>query len=116
MKDDKPAYDYFLEHSAYAEGTMFLLSFYIPQEKPAPELPGFVQGDLAQREIHVIDQQRFAQEGRGFFMFAPDATVAPEPMALGSDCIVCHEEHGDYDGTFTQFYPQLRGHIADLSE
>lgn len=107
------AYDYFLENGKYADGTMFLLSFYEPQEKPDPALPGFVQGELRQREIHMIDAQRFPEEGQGFFMFPPDVSLASEPMPLGSPCVVCHEEHGDFDATFTQFYPQLRGHVGD---
>jgi hypothetical protein len=109
------AYDFFFETGEYADGTMFLLSFYEPLEKPDPELPGFMQGELLQREIHVIDSQRFAEEGRGFFMFPPEATVSPAPMPLGSECTVCHEEHGGFRGTFTQFYPRMRAHIADLA-
>ena len=106
------AYDFFIEEGRYADGTMFLLSFYLTQEKSEPELPGFVQGDIAQREIHVIDRQRFSEEGRAFYMFPPDVTVAPEPMPVGSECVVCHTEHGALDGTFIQFYPQLRGHVG----
>lgn len=109
------AYDYFLENGEYADGTMFLLSFYEPQEKPEPELPGFVQGELMQQEIHLIDRQRFAQEGRAFYLFVPGTTAAVEPLPVGSNCFVCHIEHGDFDATFTQFYPRLRDHIADLT-
>ncbi len=50
------AYTYLLENGEYADGTMFLLSFYQTQEKPEPGLNGFVQGDLAAREIHVVDR------------------------------------------------------------
>ena len=109
------AYDYFMENGEYADGTMFLLSFYQPQEKPEPELPGFVQGELAQQEIHLIDSQRFAEEGRAFYLFTPDSTEAVEPLGLGSPCFTCHIEHGDFDATFIQFYPRLREHIADLA-
>ena len=109
------AYDYFLEHGEYADGTMFLLSFYMPQEKPDPALPGFVQGDMMQREIHLIDAQQFPEEGRAFYIYAPDATAATAPLPPGSVCFECHMEHGGYDGTFMQFYPQLREHFVDLT-
>lgn len=109
------AYDYFLENGVYADGTMFLLSFYRTQEKPEPELPGFVQGDLAQQEIHLIDRQRFPEEGRAFFLFLPGSSAPSSPLPLGSPCFVCHIEHGEYDGTFRQFYPQLREHFVDLT-
>lgn len=109
------AYDYFLEHGEYADGTMFLLSFYIPQEKPDPALPGFVQGPLAQQEIHVIDAQRFPEEGRAFYLYRPGSNEPAAPLPLGSPCFVCHTEHGDLDATFIQFYPRLRDHIVDLT-
>ena len=102
------AYDFFRSNGYYADGSMLLLSFYAPQEKPDPSLQGFVQGDLVQREIHVIDRARFAAEGRGFFVFPPASSEPASAMPLGSVCVECHTEHGAVDGTFTQFYPLLR--------
>lgn len=101
------AYDYFLEHGRYADGTMLLLTFYPAAEKAEPPLQGFTQGDAALREIHVIDRTRFVEEGRAFFVFRPgeDAATAVPP---GSECVQCHNEHGAYDATFTQFYPTIR--------
>jgi hypothetical protein len=104
------AYDYFLEHGEYADGTMFLLTFYATQKKPEPALQGFVQGEIVGREIHVIDRSRFKEEGSGFFVYPGGVVDTPvASMPLGSPCIVCHSEHGVYDATFVQFYPALRG-------
>ena len=100
------AYRYFLEHKRYADGTMLLLSFYRTQSAPDPELNGFVQGELAAREIHVIDGSRFADQ-RAFFMFDPVAKSSPMVPA-GNECVTCHAEHGRFDSTFTQFYPRIR--------
>jgi hypothetical protein len=100
------AYRYLLEHKEYADGTMLLLSFYNTQPAPEPKLNGFVQGNLAAREIHVIDRSRFADE-RGFFLFAEGVTesqLVPAP----NQCLTCHAEHARFDGTFTQFYPPIR--------
>ena len=102
------AYDFFRANGYYADGSMLLLSFYAPQEKPNPALQGFVQGDLVQREIHVIDRKRFTAEGRGFFVFPPASSAPAAAMPLGSVCVECHTEHGAVDGTFVQFYPLLR--------
>ncbi len=105
------AYDYFLDNGRYADGTMLLLQFYSAQETPDPALQGFVQGPMVQREIHVIDKELYAEEGRAFFMFPPQTNVAP-PLPVGSECVTCHLEHGDFDGTFTQFYPTIRHLIS----
>jgi hypothetical protein len=86
---------------------MFLLTFFATLEKPEPQLRGFAQGARSMREIHVIDRRRFADEGRGFFVFPSDQPAAAIPP--GSECVVCHNEHGAFDGTFTQFYPTIRG-------
>lgn len=104
------AYRYLLEHKEYADGTMLLLSFYSTASAPEPELNGFVQGDLAAREIHVIDRSRFA-EGRGFFLFGQGvsaSSVVPAP----NECLTCHAEHARFDGTFTQFYPPIRDLVS----
>jgi hypothetical protein len=104
------AYRYFMENDTYADGTMFLLSFYRAEGKSEPQLPGFVQGPLLTQEIHVLDRARF-NDGHGFFMFPnrnPTSTRLPE----GNECIVCHNEHGAFDGTFVQFYPDMRDHLG----
>jgi Cytochrome P460 len=106
------AYRYFMQHHSYADGTMFLLSFYKGEGKSEPQLPGFVQGDLLAQEIHVIDKARFT-EGRGFFLFRTPAPTSSVKVADGSECVACHNEHADFDGTFSQFYPTIRAHLQD---
>jgi hypothetical protein len=109
------AFQYFQEHSEYADGTMLLLSFYAASSASDPELKGFVQGNLIQQEIHVIDRTRYDEEGRAFFVFPP-ASDRARAVPTGSECFACHTEHGAYDGTFTQFYPMLREQIAENSD
>ena len=107
------AYRYFIEHGHYADGTMFLLSFFRAEGQSAPQLPGFVQGDMFAQEIHVIDKARFADDsGHAFFMFPPPDSAVSTRIPVGNDCVACHTEHGAFDGTFTQFYPGLRAHLA----
>jgi hypothetical protein len=101
------AYRYFLEHKTYAEGTMFLLSFYRAEAKSNPQLPGFVQGDLFQQEIHVLDTTRFADK-HGFFIYRGEAKTSTL-LPPGNDCVKCHDEHGAFQSTFAQFYPKIRG-------
>lgn len=96
------------ETGRYADGTMLLLTFYRPQSKTEPQLAGFVQGDVLQREIHVIDRQRFKEEGRAFFVFPGTTSQTASVTPVGSACVKCHNEHGQLDGTFRQFYPPIR--------
>jgi hypothetical protein len=103
------AYRYFLENREYADGSMFLLSFFASEAESSPQLPGFVQGARQAQEIHVIDSARFT-EGRGFFLYEGSATpgTASSKLPDNSPCVQCHIPEGQYNGTFTQFYPTIR--------
>ncbi len=108
------AYNYFLENRRYANGTMLLLSFYRTQVKPEPELRGFVQGDLAAREMHVIDRDKYPGD-RAFYLYPAGGPEASARLAPDDVCVECHAEHGDFDSTFIQFYPTIR-HLISESE
>lgn len=105
---ERSAYDYFLEHGEYADGSMLLLSFYPAADASEPPLQGFTQADAGVREIHVIDRARYDAEGRAFFVFRPGADSPAAAIPPGSECVQCHTEHGAFDATFTQFYPAVR--------
>jgi hypothetical protein len=102
------AYRHFVKHGSYAQGSMFLLSFYnSDQQKRSINQNGFTQADLTNYEIHVIDP---AREGHAFYLFdAKDAEGALVPP--GNACVRCHVDHGAFEGTFAQFYPTLRPFI-----
>ncbi len=106
------AYRYFMENKTYADGTMFLLSFYEAQGQSEPQLPGFVQGALRAQEIHVLDKARFDDSGNAFFLYSTPETASSTRIPAGNECTACHMEHGDFDGTFIQFYPDLRAHLG----
>ncbi len=112
VRMEPSAYDFFQANGHYADGTMMLLTFFRPIEKPEPALQGMAQGETALREIHLIDQRRFTAEGRAFFVYPSETTTAAPAIPVGSECVSCHVEHGAYDGTFTQFYPVMRNHPA----
>ena len=106
------AYDFFLTNGQYADGTMFYLTFYSSEIKSEPQLQGFVQGDVVGREIHLIDKSRYS-DGRAFFMFNLVEQEASTALPPGNDCVVCHNKHAQFDGTFTQFYPAMRDHVTE---
>jgi hypothetical protein len=104
------AYHYFMEHGKYAPGSMFLLSFYNSDTRRSINQNGFVQADLTNFEIHLIDARRAPEEGRVFYVFGGQATEG-RALPKGSECVRCHAGHGAYDGTFAQFYPAIRDRI-----
>ena len=101
------AYRYFVEHGSYAPGSMFLLAFYDAdvQERSINQ-HGFTQADLTNYEIHLIDAVR-GHEGHAFYMFGTTDTEGT-PVPPGNACVRCHVDHGAFNGTFAQFYPNLR--------
>ena len=104
------AYRYFMEHGKYAPGSMFLLSFYNSDSQRSINQTGFVQADLTNFEIHLIDARHAPEEGRVFYVFGGQATEG-RALPKGSECVRCHATHGAYDGTFAQFYPAIRDRI-----
>lgn len=107
------AYRRFVAEGEYPDGSMFLLSFYETRQQVSINRSGFVQGELSNFEIHLIDR-RHSAEGRLFYPFSKnDAQAAALPP--GNECVTCHVRHGAFDGTFAQFYPAIRHLIPEKS-
>lgn len=103
------AYEYFLKNGKYAPGSMFLLSFFDAEQKRSINKTGFVQSNLTNYEIHLVDPRR-APDGRTFYVFNAQDTQG-NALPKGNQCVTCHVGHGAFDGTFAQFYPTIRGRI-----
>jgi FixJ family two-component response regulator len=100
------AFRHFKQHGSFAPGSMFLLSFYDPDQRRSINQAGFVQADLTNYEIHLITGSQ-GDERHVFYMFgAKDSLGTPLPPKNG--CVDCHVKHGAFDGTFAQFYPAIR--------
>ena len=104
------AYRYFMEHGTYAPGSMFLLSFYGADQRRSINKTGYVQADLSNFEIHLVDARKAPDEGRVFYVFGAQASEG-RALPKGSECVRCHVGHGAFDGTFAQFYPAIRDRI-----
>lgn len=103
------AYRYFTEHKRYAPGSMFLLSFYDSDQRRSINQQGFVQADLTNFEIHLIEP-RTGGDRNTFFTFGANDTRG-RALPAGNGCVQCHVKHGAFDGTFAQFYPTIRSLI-----
>lgn len=100
------AYEYFLKHKKFAEGSLFALNFYSAKQRLANNRSGFVIGDLLGSELHMLDSERFA-DGHNFFSFQPGSQSA-KVLPDGNACVSCHDENGAFQSTFAQFYPTIR--------
>lgn len=107
------AYRRFVAEGEYPDGSMFLLSFYETEQQLSINRSGFVQGELSNFEIHLIDRRR-STEGRIFYPFSKADTQAAA-LPAGNECVTCHVRHGAFNGTFAQFYPAIRDLIPEES-
>lgn len=105
------AYDYFMRHAQFAEGTMFALSMYEASRNADPARGGFYQGDPAPViEVHV-KKAGIDSTGWAFFNFGNDAETAPKIPGQAA-CYSCHATNAAYDHVFTQFYPPIRARLG----
>lgn len=86
---------------------MISLSFYDALNDPKPDIDGVAQGQLTTFEIHLIDKENYP-DARAFFVYRGDEDLTAKIEPAGNRCVQCHMAEGDFDGTFSQFYPAIR--------
>jgi len=102
---DRPSYDAFVKTGAWPDKTVFVLENRAGSaDDPLVKRGQFQAGPVLGMETHVKDE---AKGGWAFYAFR-DATPAAM-IARTATCYSCHQEHGQKDTTFTQFYPTLAG-------
>jgi len=102
------AYRYTIEHGAFPEGAMFVLSFYEPSRKSNPARSGFYEGDqISGVEVH-LKKAGVDPTGWGFYAFGDDTTHAAARIPGAVACYSCHKTEAAFDHAFVQFYPALR--------
>ena len=111
------AYEYYLEHGAWAEGTMMVKELQLTKEATFDDGSrieasgrGYFPGTVNGMDVSVKDSQKFADSnGWGFYNFghhgppyAKTATKAPIEV-----CASCHMASAHKDMVFSDFYKQL---------
>lgn len=110
------AYRYAMEHGAFPENAMFVLTFFEPSRKSNPARAGFYEGQrLPGFEVH-LKRKDLDATGWGFFGFGSDSShpATQQPSALA--CYTCHKTEGAFDNAFVQFYPALRARLLAKPE
>ncbi|HSR51659.1 MAG TPA: cytochrome P460 family protein [Acidobacteriota bacterium] len=99
------AFQHFERTGEFAEKTMFALAIYSQGSRESIARAGSYTKDLMAVEIALKDSERF-DEGWAYFGFG---TGRPASQAIDqSGCWSCHNQHGQRDNVFMQFYPVLR--------
>ena len=109
------AYRYAMDHGAFPENAMFVLTFFEPSRKSTPARGGFYEGQrIAGFEVH-LKRKDLDSTGWGFFGFGSDTSppATRQPSALA--CYSCHKNEAAFDNAFVQFYPALRERLIAKS-
>jgi hypothetical protein len=103
---DRPSYDAFIKTGAWPDKTVFVLEHRAGSaDDPLVKRGQFQAGPATSIELHVKDA---SHGGWAFYAFGKDGAPA-EMIAKTVSCYSCHQEHGQKDTVFTQYYPTLAG-------
>ncbi len=100
------AYDAYRASGEFAEGTMFILAMYPPENDKIPAKGGWYEGDGRLAEIH-LKQKGLHESGWGFYGYGR-ADDSADLIPAEASCYKCHAEETVQDHVFVQFYPALR--------
>jgi hypothetical protein len=102
------AYRYAIEHRAFPENAMFVLTFFAPSRKSNPARAGFYEGQRDPGfEVH-LKRKDDDSSGWGFYGFGSDTTASAAKLPGSLACYSCHKNEAAFDNAFVQFYPALR--------
>jgi hypothetical protein len=97
------AYKAFLKSGTWPDKTVLVLEQRNSETKVSINKDGRVQTDVAATEVHVKDSSRGGWAFYGFAKGAKEGSLIPKTQ----NCYSCHEQNGEVDTTFVQFYPTL---------
>ena len=110
------AYRYVMQHGAFPENAMFVLTFYEPSKKSNPARAGFYEGDrIPGFEVH-LKRKDADSTGWGFYGFGSDTTSTSAKLPGSLACYSCHGSEAAFDNAFVQFYPALRTRLLGKSD
>ncbi|HWC74178.1 MAG TPA: cytochrome P460 family protein [Gemmatimonadales bacterium] len=101
------AYRYTMEHGAFPENAMLVLTFFESSRKSTPARAGFYEGDrIPGFEVH-LKRKNVDPTGWGFYGFGDTASTSAKAPSDAA-CYTCHRTEAAFDNAFVQFYPMLR--------
>ncbi len=100
------AYAQFKRTGKFPEKTMLVMEVHKPEQKVSINKQGYFEGDRVAVEVALKDHDKF-EEGWAYFDFANGSKKTSTAFPKTA-CWSCHNQHGEDDNVFTQFYPVLR--------
>lgn len=100
------SYDYFVQHGAWPDKTMFVLELYGSASKGSINQHGNYQSDFMGLDVEVKDEARFPDKWAYFGFDAAQASAAATKPSK-NDCWNCHDRNAAVEHSFVQFYPEL---------
>jgi hypothetical protein len=103
---DRPSYDAFVKTGIWPDQTVFVLEQRAGSaDDPLVKRGQFQVGQPTGLETHVKDASK---GGWAFYAFAKGGAPAAA-LPKTASCYSCHQDHGQNDTTFTQYYPTIAG-------
>ena len=110
------AYRYVMQHRAFPENAMFVLTFYEPSRKSNPARAGFYEGQRVPGfEVH-LKRKDVDSTGWGFYGFSSDTVSTSAKLPGSLACYSCHRSEAAFDNAFVQFYPALRERLLGKAD
>jgi Cytochrome P460 len=103
------AYREFRSTGRFPEGTVMVLEILAAGGNSSINKAGKFEDKILGIEASVKDSKRFPEKWAYFSFFGPKgAPLAQAKPFPKDDCWSCHNQHGEVDNVFVQFYPVLR--------
>jgi Cytochrome P460 len=101
------AYQQYKRTGTFPKQAILMMEVYSAASRESINKQGRFSGDFLRVEAAVKDADRFPEGWRYFDFSGPEPKKTSTPFAQDR-CWSCHNEHGQTDNVFTQFYPKLR--------
>jgi hypothetical protein len=103
------AYREYVATGKFPDGTVLVLEIRKSESKGSINKGGQFQDQLIGIEASVKDEKRFPEKWAYFGFISKDGEALPQAKPFPKEaCWTCHNQHGEADNVFVQFYPGLR--------
>jgi hypothetical protein len=105
----REAYQHFARTGAFPDKTMLVMEVFRAGSNASINKKGQFEDQAVGIEVALKDESKLAEKWGYFNFIGPDGKALAQSKAFPKDrCWSCHNQHGQVDNVFAQFYPVLR--------